>query len=76
MLAATWLVDHDKDETLQFAVPPKPGDYEYVCIFPGHHLVMRGIMQSTPQEPGVHFRRCAEAAGTSGSTTLSVSTSP
>lgn len=48
ILAATKLLDHDKEETLDFVVPAKPGDYEYVCTFPGHHLLMRGIMKVTP----------------------------
>ena len=48
ILAATKLIDHDKEETLDFGVPKKPGDYEYVCTFPGHNLLMHGIMKVTP----------------------------
>jgi azurin/lysophospholipase L1-like esterase len=48
IIAATKLLDHEKEETLDFVVPKKPGDYEYVCTFPGHYLLMRGIMKVTP----------------------------
>jgi azurin len=27
---------------------PAPGDYPYVCAFPGHYATMKGVMHSTP----------------------------
>jgi len=44
VLAASKLVDHKKEEVLEFNVPTKPGEYQYVCTFPGHALLMRGVM--------------------------------
>ncbi|CAN5225530.1 hypothetical protein BH23BAC3_BH23BAC3_28260 [soil metagenome] len=29
-------------ESIYFTVPDIPGEYTYVCTFPGHHIVMRG----------------------------------
>lgn len=35
-------------ETLYFTAPEKPGDYMYVCSFPGHAASMRGILRVLP----------------------------
>ncbi len=32
-------------ETIYFIAPDEPGDYPYVCTFPGHANVMRGILR-------------------------------
>ena len=32
-------------ETLRFIAPEKPGEYPYVCTFPGHWVLMRGVMK-------------------------------
>lgn len=45
VLHATKLVDASKQETLVFKAPDQPGDYPYVCTFPGHAYVMRGVMK-------------------------------
>ena len=29
-------------ETIYFTAPEVPGEYTYVCTFPGHHIIMRG----------------------------------
>ncbi len=44
VLHATKLVDASQRETLVFKAPEKAGDYPYVCTFPGHAYVMRGVM--------------------------------
>ena len=31
-------------ETLRFTAPSTPGDYPYLCTFPGHWVIMRGVM--------------------------------
>ena len=39
---------HPKEsDAIYFIAPPKPGDYMYVCTFPGHYMVMRGILKVT-----------------------------
>ena len=45
VIAATALIDHGKEAELEFTAPSKPGDYQFVCTFPGHHILMRGIMK-------------------------------
>ncbi len=34
-----------KRHRLQFFAPEEPGDYPYLCTFPGHWRVMRGVMR-------------------------------
>jgi len=45
ILWATPLLLPGQNAKLQFTAPDKPGSYPYVCTFPGHYLVMNGIMQ-------------------------------
>lgn len=40
----TKLLDHGKEEEVNFTAPASPGDYPYMCSFPGHHLIMRGVL--------------------------------
>ena len=44
ILWASKLIDHGKEEVIEFTAPTTPGDYPYVCTFPGHHLLMRGVL--------------------------------
>jgi azurin len=45
ILAATKLLGPNERNTVTFAVPDKPGRYEFVCSFPGHYQVgMRGVL--------------------------------
>ena len=34
-----------RSQTLRFYAPTETGDYPYICTFPGHWRVMRGIMK-------------------------------
>ncbi|MEY5014822.1 MAG: hypothetical protein RIS92_1180 [Verrucomicrobiota bacterium] len=45
LIVGTKLVDHGKEQVLEFNAPTQPGDYPFVCTFPGHHILMRGIMK-------------------------------
>ncbi len=45
ILVASKLLDHKGEQILEFHAPETPGDYEFVCTFPGHHLLMRGLMK-------------------------------
>lgn len=38
------LLDNGKEEVIEFTAPAKPGDYPYICSFPGHYLIMRGVL--------------------------------
>lgn len=45
VLHATKLLDPEEVVTLTFTAPSEPGDYPYVCTFPGHWRMMNGIMR-------------------------------
>ncbi len=49
VLYKTPLVDPGKSFTLEFTAPTEPGDYPYVCTFPGHWRGMNGIMRVVNQ---------------------------
>lgn len=48
VLYATKLLDPKQKQTLKFKAPQTPGDYMYVCTFPGHGPTMRGVMKVVP----------------------------
>jgi putative membrane-bound dehydrogenase-like protein len=41
---ASKLLDNGKEQVIEFTAPAKPGDYPYMCSFPGHSILMRGMM--------------------------------
>ena len=43
LLASTPQVAQGMKYTLYFSVPDEPGDYHFICTYPGHGLMMRGI---------------------------------
>ncbi|WP_461053808.1 PVC-type heme-binding CxxCH protein [Spirosoma arcticum] len=45
VIAATPLVNPDQTYRLQFTAPALPGDYPFVCTFPGHWRLMNGVMK-------------------------------
>ena len=45
VLAATPLVNPDQTYRLKFTAPATPGDYPFVCTFPGHWRIMNGVMK-------------------------------
>ena len=45
ILHHTKMLDRGETEVLEFTAPNEPGDYEYVCTFPGHSILMRGILK-------------------------------
>ncbi|RZO15382.1 MAG: hypothetical protein EVB09_07400 [Verrucomicrobiaceae bacterium] len=47
ILHGTKMLEAGQKETLDFTAPSKPGDYEFICTFPGHWAVMNGIMKVT-----------------------------
>ena len=52
ILWASKLVDHGKEQVIEFTAPKTEGAYPYICSFPGHHLIMRGtlIVADNPAE--------------------------
>lgn len=47
VIVHTALVQPEESETIYFTAPSKAGDYDYVCTFPGHSLMMKGILRVT-----------------------------
>ncbi|HYH55851.1 MAG TPA: plastocyanin/azurin family copper-binding protein, partial [Anseongella sp.] len=45
VLFATPLVDPGSSYELVFRVPERPGEYPFVCTFPGHWRIMNGIIR-------------------------------
>ncbi len=45
VLFATAMLGPNEVFTLNFTAPTQPGDYPYVCTFPGHWRMMNGIMR-------------------------------
>jgi glucose/arabinose dehydrogenase/azurin len=45
VLFHTVLLEPGTMEAIFFTVPDKPGDYVYICSFPGHSFSMRGVMR-------------------------------
>lgn len=45
VIAETGLVPPDESVTITFTTPEEPGEYEYICTFPGHFAAgMRGTL--------------------------------
>ena len=38
------LISPGERVTLSFQAPEAPGDYPFICSFPGHWLTMKGVM--------------------------------
>jgi plastocyanin len=45
ILWASKLLDRGKEQLIEFTAPANPGDYPYFCSFPGHHIIMRGVLK-------------------------------
>lgn len=45
VLFNTCLLEPETSQSIYFTAPQKTGDYTYVCTFPGHYAVMKGIMK-------------------------------
>ncbi|MDW8205085.1 MAG: plastocyanin/azurin family copper-binding protein [Cytophagales bacterium] len=45
VLYHTGMVAPGKSETIYFVAPEEPGDYQFVCTYPGHAFVMQGIFK-------------------------------
>jgi azurin len=44
VLAFTKLLGPGEVEVIKFKAPAKPGIHQFVCTFPGHYAMMRGVM--------------------------------
>ena len=48
ILHHTQMLEQDTSDVLRFKAPDEPGDYPYICTFPGHWIIMKGVMQIAP----------------------------
>jgi azurin len=48
VLYHTALLEPQKSESVYFVAPDTPGDYPFVCTFPGHYVTMLGTMRVRP----------------------------
>lgn len=44
VLVASRMLAIGQSETLEFTAPDAPGEYDYLCTYPGHWTLMRGVM--------------------------------
>lgn len=44
ILFSTPQIPHGEKVTLEFTTPAEPGEYPFICTFPGHWRIMRGVM--------------------------------
>ena len=47
IIAHTKLVQPGQSDSVEFTAPAEAGDYPFACTFPGHWLLMRGIVKVT-----------------------------
>lgn len=45
VLAHTKLLNAGESDTIEFQAPAKPGDYPFICTFPGHYTMMKGVLK-------------------------------
>jgi len=45
VLAHTKVIGGGESDTITFTVPSTPGDYPFLCTFPGHYAMMKGVLK-------------------------------
>lgn len=49
VLVHTSLLSPETTDRIFFTVPETPGDYDYICSFPGHSVIMKGVLRVSPR---------------------------
>ena len=44
IVANTAMLGPGEEDTITFTAPSEPGEYPYLCSFPGHYATMQGVM--------------------------------
>jgi azurin len=47
-LAHTPMAKPGESTEVTFTAPTEPGDYPYICTYPGHYMMMKGVLTVTP----------------------------
>ncbi len=47
VLFHTAITQPETSDTIYFVAPTTPGDYDFICSFPGHSAIMKGILRVT-----------------------------
>jgi len=50
VLLSSRVLGPDEKQELSFVIPNEPGDYPYICTFPGHWRVMKGVLKVLPKK--------------------------
>jgi azurin len=50
IVAHTKVVGGGESDTVTFTAPTEPGDYPYLCTFPGHFALMQGVLKVKAKE--------------------------
>lgn len=45
IIASTPMATTGQTVSVTFTAPSEPGDYPYICTYPGHYMLMRGVMR-------------------------------
>jgi plastocyanin len=64
VFAGTRLLEAGQRQNLKVMAPATPGEYEYVCTFPGHWTLMWGTLIVTPDVDGYLARHPIATAAT------------
>ena len=48
VVKGTKLIGIGQSDLLEFTAPTEPGEYPYICTFPGHWRLMNGVLKVTP----------------------------
>lgn len=50
IVAHTKVIGGGESDTITFTAPTEPGDYPYLCTFPGHFALMQGVLKVKAKE--------------------------
>ena len=48
LAASSRLIGLGQSDLIEFTAPATPGDYPYLCTFPGHWRTMNGVLKVVP----------------------------
>jgi azurin len=48
ILASTVFAQPGQTQSVEVTLPAEPGDYPFFCTFPGHSMIMKGVLKVVP----------------------------